>query len=195
MQSRLLGTLAGITLLAATNLAAQRPQTREGFWISLGGGTDSLSWGCDGCSSRDHGGGTINLRLGGTPSQQFLLGAELNEVYVDIGLAEIRAGYGAFTMYWYPSATGGLFVKGGVGVGTYVRESDSSKAQSTSAAILLGTGYDIRVGRKISVNPMLTLWSSNKAYLKENRVPIETGFRQSGVTLQLGITFHDVKFH
>lgn len=183
-----------IAALSPTSLAAQRPQTRQGFWISMSGGTGNLNWSCDGCSKRDHGGGTLAVRLGGSPSQNFLLGAEFNELFVDLGVAEISAGYGAFTVYWYPSATGGVFVKGGAGIGTYYRHtSDTLTARSTSAAILLGAGYDIRVGRKISINPMLTLWSSNKAYLKEEGVPIATGFRQYGVALQLGVTYHNLK--
>jgi hypothetical protein len=42
----------------------------------------------------------------------------------------------------------------------------------------------------ISVNPMLTLWRSNKAYLKDNGATLNAGFRHSGATVQLGITFH-----
>lgn len=191
---QLIVALTLMTGSSPTSLAAQRPQTRQGFWIGLAGGTGNLSWNCDGCTSRDHGGSTINIRLGGSPSQQFLLGGEINELLVDLGTAEIGAGYVAFTVYWYPSATGGLFVKGGPGLGTYYRHtSDTVTARSTSAAIQLGAGYDFRVGRKISISPMLTLWTSNKAYLKEEGVPIATGFRQYGVALQLGVTFHNIK--
>jgi len=183
-----------MTALSPTSLAAQRAQTRQGFWVSLGGGTGNLNWSCDGCSKLDHGGGALAVRAGGSPSQNILLGGEINQVFVDLGTVEITAGYSAFTVYWYPSATGGLFVKSGVGVGTYYqRTSDTVTAHSTSAALLLGAGYDIRVGRKISVNPMLTLWSSNKAYLKEAGVPIATGLRQYGVALQLGVTYHHIK--
>jgi hypothetical protein len=190
---QLIVALTMMTGLSPTSLAAQRPQTRQGFWVSMSGGTGNLSWSCDGCSKRDHGGGTLAVRLGGSPSQNVLLGAEFNELFVDLGVDEIAAGYGAFTAYWYPSATGGLFLKGGVGVGHYQRTSDTLTARSSGAAILLGAGYDIRVGRKFSVNPMLTVWSSNKAYLKEEGVPIATGFRQYGVALQLGVTYHNIK--
>lgn len=189
-----IAALTVLTVPTTTNLAAQRPQIRQGFWIGLAGGTGNLMWDCDGCASRDHGGGTINIRLGGSPSQQFLLGGEINELLVDLGTSEIGAGYVAFTVYWYPRATGGLFLKGGPGVGTYYRHtSDTATARSASAAIQLGAGYDIRVGRKISISPMLTWWSSKKAYLKEEGAPIATGFRQVGVALQFGVTFYNIK--
>ena len=51
-------------------------------------------------------------------------------------------------------------------------------------------GYDWRVGRKISISPMLTLWSSTKADLRDNDVTVDTGFRHGGANLQVGITFH-----
>lgn len=189
-----IAALTVLALLTTTDLAAQRPQTRPGFWASMSAGTGNLNWSCDGCSKRDHGGATLAMRLGGSTSQNFLLGAEFNWTFVDLGTDAINGGYSAFTVYWYPSATGGLFIKGGVGIGTYYRRtSDSVTARSTSAAILLGAGYDIRVGRKISLNPMLTLWSSNKAFLKDAGVPIATGFRQYGVALQFGVTYHHFK--
>lgn len=185
---------AVLTLLTTATLAAQRPQTHQGFWIGMAGGTGNFTSACDGCASQDHGGGTINVRLGGSPSQQFLLGGEVHELLVDLGSAELGAGYVAFTVSWYPSPTGGLFVKGGPGVGTYYKRlSDSVTERSTSAAIQLGVGYDIRVGRKISIGPMLTWWTSNKAYLKDHGTPVARGFRQGGVTLQFGITFYSLK--
>ena len=186
--------IVAFTVMSPKILTAQRPQSRPGFWASMSGGSGNLNWSCDGCSKRSHGGATIAMRVGGSPSQNVLLGAEINYLLVDLGTAAINAGYSAFTVYWYPSATGGLFIKSGVGVGTfYQRTSDSLTARSASAALLLGAGYDIRVGRKISLNPMLTVWSSNKAYLKEEGAPIATGFRQYGVTLQFGVTYHHIK--
>src|SRR6266508_4232222 len=119
-QTRSLTMRARWILLAAllpSSLAAQRPQTREGFWISFGVGQGNLRWECDGCATQDHGGPTGFIRLGGTPSKKVLLGAEMNGWSLDIGAAEITALTTTFTVYWYPSATGGLFLKGGVGGG------------------------------------------------------------------------------
>ena len=53
-----------------------------------------------------------------------------------------------------------------------------------------GGGYDIRVGQKISITPMLSFWGSNKSDLEDNGTTVETGFRHTGATIQLGITFH-----
>ena len=60
----------------------------------------------------------------------------MNAWALDIGAAEIAAGYSAFTVYWYPSATGGLFVKGGLGAALYLRKTATSEAESNSGATL-----------------------------------------------------------
>ncbi|HEV8400300.1 MAG TPA: hypothetical protein VGQ18_10745 [Gemmatimonadales bacterium] len=179
-----------LAALLPSSLAAQNPQTREGFWIGFGVGQGNLAWSCDGCTDQDHGGPTGFLRLGGTPSKKVLLGAELNFWSLDFGATEITAGYTAFTAYWYPSATGGLFLKGGFGGAIYTRKTAASEASSPGGALVLGAGYDIRVGQKLSITPMLSFWGSNKADLKDNGTTIETGFRHTGGTLQVGITFH-----
>lgn len=179
-----------LAVLLPSSLAAQRPQTREGFWIGFGVGQGNLAWSCDGCVDQDHGGPTGFLRLGGTPSQKVLLGAEMNFWSLDFGATEITAGYTAFTAYWYPSATGGLFLKGGFGGGVFSRQTAATEATSTGGVLVLGGGYDIRVGRKISITPMLSFWGSNKSNLKDNGTTIETGFRHTGGTIQVGITFH-----
>jgi len=189
-QRFLVGVLAGMCFLATTNLAAQRAQTREGFWIGFGVGQGNLRWECNGCSTQDHGGPTGFIRLGGTPSQKVLLGAEINGWSLDIGAAEITALTTTFSIYWYPSATGGLFLKGGLGGGVYERKTASTDAQSTGGAVQFGGGYDLRVGQKISITPMLTLWASGKADLKDGSTTLNTGFRHSGGTIQVGITFH-----
>jgi hypothetical protein len=179
-----------LAALLPASLAAQRPQIREGFWIGFGLGQGNLNWKCDSCVAQDHGGPTGFLRLGGTLSQKVLLGAELNFWSLDFGATEITAGYTAFTAYWYPSATGGLFLKGGFGGAIYTRQTGTAEATSKGGAIVLGGGYDIRVGRKISITPMLSFWGSNKADLTDNGTTVETGFRHTGGTIQLGITFH-----
>lgn len=185
-----------LAALLPASLAAQRPQTREGFWFGFGVGQGNLSWKCDGCTDQDHGGPTGFFRLGGTPSQRVLLGAEVNFWSLDFGAAETTAGYAAFTAYWYPSATGGLFLKSGFGGAFYSRHTAVNpvilpkvEATSKAGALVVGGGYDIRLG-KISITPMLSFWASNKADLTDNGTTIETGFRHTGGTIQLGITFH-----
>jgi len=145
------GILLALFLMAVP-LAAQYPQTRQGFWFHAGLGYGSL--GCDDCDDRE-GGLSGGLALGGTlGSGKVLLGAattgwtkEENDVRLSVGtlLAIIR---------WYPSATGGFFLTGGLGFGTIKLSVEGLGSDSESGpAALIGLGYDIRVGRNVSLTP------------------------------------------
>jgi hypothetical protein len=55
---------------------------------------------------------------------------------------------------FYPSATGGFFLLGGLGFGAIeVDVSGFGSASETGAGALLGLGYDIRVGENVSLTP------------------------------------------
>ena len=55
---------------------------------------------------------------------------------------------------FYPSATGGFFMTGGLGLGTVsAGVSGFGSASQTGVAALLGLGYDIPVGRSVSLTP------------------------------------------
>ena len=188
MRAIVLIMTAGV--IGAAPAIAQRPQTREGFWIGFGFGGGNLNWSCDACASQSEAGPTGFFRLGGTTSEKVLLGAEINSWTMDIGAATITGGVVVFVVNWYPKASGGLFLKGGLGAATYLRQTASADAESSSGGALLGVGYDIRVARNFSLTPVLTFWGSGKADLKSNGAVVETGLRQSAATLQLGFTFH-----
>lgn len=192
MRTMLMGLAALVTTGLATPraVAAQHPQTREGFWIGFGVGSGTLNWECDACPSESHGGPTGFLRLGGTLSAKLRLGGEINGWSLDFGNTKITALVTVFSVDWYPSASGGFFLKGGVGGAAFSRQTAASEAVSSSGSVLLGVGYDIRVGRNVSITPVLNLWGSGAADLKDNGAVVETGLRHTAGTLQLGITFH-----
>ena len=81
-------------------------------------------------------------RRSGTPSEalRVRMAAKIDEID-----ARIR---------FYPSATGGFFVTGGVGYGE-VRASAPGFGSATESggAAILGMGYDIRVARNTSITP------------------------------------------
>ncbi|MBK6306528.1 MAG: hypothetical protein IPF47_12780 [Gemmatimonadetes bacterium] len=55
---------------------------------------------------------------------------------------------------FYPSATGGFYLTGGLGVATLdLGVSGYGSASDTGVSALLGVGYDIRVGRNVSLTP------------------------------------------
>lgn len=133
---------------------AQRPQTREGFYIGfgLGGG----SFGCSDCTSRE-GSVTGQLRLGGALNQQLLLGVESAAWTKEEGGARLTHGNVSAVAQFYPSATNGFYVSGGVGVSRLEAQASSGGVTATvtesGLGFTAGMGYDVRVGNNFSVSP------------------------------------------
>lgn len=152
---RLISRLAVIGILlgmVATPGEAQRAQMRDGFWFTVGVGGGSL--GCKDCEERENGGaGTI--ALGGTLSRNVLLGGSLNGWTKSEDGATLTVGLVAVEARFYPSATGGFFLKAGAGVGSVDLSFGNVTVSENGAGGMVGLGYDIRVGRMISLTPWL----------------------------------------
>jgi len=142
--------IALVALLAPSLLTAQRPQTRQGFWFNGGLGWGSA--GCDGCDGREEA-PTIALAVGGTLNQKFLLGASIDGWSKSEGGTTLTIVTLLARVRWYPSARGGFFVTGGVGLGTVDAEAGGLSGNENGTGALLGIGYDIRIGRMTSLTP------------------------------------------
>lgn len=126
---------------------------RQGFWIGLGLGAGSL--GCEGCGDRLTG-VSGNFALGGTLSRHVLLGVFFNGWTKSEDGATLTGGTLTGGLRVYPSARHGFFLMGGAGVATMELDTDAfGDANETGASAVLGFGYDIRVGRAISVTPFV----------------------------------------
>jgi hypothetical protein len=125
-------------------------QTRQGFWFNGGLGYGSL--GCQDCGSRE-GGLSGGLALGGSLSQKVLLGAGTNAWTKSENGATLTVGTLTALIRFYPSATGGFFLLGGLGVGTIHAEVSGFGASENGVGALVGLGYDIRVGQNVSLTP------------------------------------------
>jgi hypothetical protein len=144
--------LAALVAFAAPRaVSAQGNHVRQGFWFSAGLGYGSL--GCQDCSARE-GALSGGLALGGTLSQKVLLGVGTN------GWTKSEGGYtatvGTLTaqVRFYPSATGGFFLLGGLGLGSIHEEvADFGSASEVGPGALVGLGYDFRVGQNVSLTP------------------------------------------
>lgn len=129
------------------------PQTRQGFWFNVGLGYGSL--GCDNCNGRE-GGLSGGLSLGGTLSQKFLLGVGTTGWTRSEGGTTLTVGTLDLRFRFYPSATGGFFLTGGLGVGSIHAEVNGFGSDTeTGGAAVVGLGYDARVGSNVSLTPFL----------------------------------------
>ena len=201
MRKPVLGVLVAATLLLAAPRAwAGHPQERHGFWIGFGAGYGSAhgSFDCDDCQGDEdddrEGSFTGFLKLGGTLSPNVLLGVESNAWVKEESGATLTLGSVTGTITVYPSATGGFFLKGGFGASVIHSSAEFGtvdvSASQTGWGLLAGIGYDIRVGRNISLTPCV-----NYTYGKPGDLVFEgeetlPNWKQNVVSFELGITFH-----
>jgi hypothetical protein len=144
--------LAGLALVASPLLAhAQNAQVRDGFWFSGGLGYGSL--GCQDCGSRT-GGMSGGLSLGGTITPRFLVGVGTEGWTKTEQGATLTVGTLDARVRFYPSATGGFFVTGGLGIGTMTGTVPGfGTVTENGLGTLVGIGYDYRIARNTSITP------------------------------------------
>jgi len=144
--------------LAPRSAVAQEGDTstahpRSGFWFNGGLGWGSL--GCDGCTGRE-GGGVLSLAVGGSLSQNVLLGASIDGWSKEENGTRLTASSLLATARFYPSTDNGFFLRGGLGLGTVETSiSGVGSGSETGAGALLGLGYDFRIGESVSLTPYL----------------------------------------
>ena len=152
---------------------------RSGFWISLGGGPADGNIQCD-CPRtfaipepwKGGAGGSGTLALGGTVSPKLQLGAEISswELSDDLNNIESVSSISllSFIAKYYPNATGGFHLKGGVGVGTSTLERerqvntlrrDTFRLEASGLGMQFGLGYDIPLGsaKRFAITPFINL--------------------------------------
>ena len=154
-------SISALTLVLAGAVCPASAQLRErkhdGFWISFGvGGGRNYNKDLDG-GDLDGGGGY--LRMGGTPSEQILIGGEVIGWTRQENGGTLARGNATFTIEFYPSRDGDFFIKGGIGGGSLQVSSTALGTTVTQsqngAGETIGIGYDVRVGHNLYITPNL----------------------------------------
>ena len=146
--------LTAAVLASAVPLLAQHPQVRRGFWISGGPAFGSLDLACSGCETDRESGLTLLLAMGGTPRPGLLIGGELEGWGKELGGVDVTVGHVSGVAYWYPRPASGFFVKGGLGIAVYsVDAGPLGEEEDTGLGLHGGLGYDVRIGRNLSLTP------------------------------------------
>jgi hypothetical protein len=187
--TRVLGLVIVLTT-SASAARAQYPERREGFWIGFGLGYGSANVTCDSCGSGPRTGGvTAFLKLGGTPSPNLLIGGAINGWSHSSGGATETMGNVTASLYYYPVARGGFFLTGGLGFSDY-RVDTSPTVDGTGWGFTAGAGYDIRVGRNVSLTPVANFVYGGVGDLSvSGGGTFATGWKQNVVDFGLGVTF------
>lgn len=183
---RLFRIVASVAVSLMVLATAAQAQQRQGFWIGFGlGGGVNTSQGLD---DARRGGGAAYLRLGGTVSQQVMLGAEFlgwgRTEDVSSGTATIGRGNATFMGMLYPSPTGGFFIKGGAGFATVGVTADILGTTVTATENGFGTTVGLGVDAKLGNNLYLT---PNLDFLFQ---AFEGGTTNTLVLFTLGLTWH-----
>jgi hypothetical protein len=131
---------------------------------------------CDGHLSGASGG----LSLGGTMNDKLLLGLGTTGWYRSRDGVALNAGTLDARLRFYPSVTSGLFLTGGLGLGTIrVGANGLGSERETGVGFVLGLGWDVRIRQNMSLTPF---WNGSAVRTSS----ADANFGQFG----LGITIH-----
>jgi hypothetical protein len=173
--------------------ATGRPNTREGFWVSAG-----LDLGAAKSNGTLFPGWSGSVRLGGTLSQSVLVGGEVDTwLHTESWTATETITAGSLVVLWYPSGTGALYLKFGLGGMMHYWGVGDSRYTFSAPSALLGLGYEVRVGPRLSLSPYAEALAGSTTQLRDgpdDTSPAEetasskyfTTFLQVG----LGLTWH-----
>ena len=146
---RVVSILGLFVLMTAGSAQAQ---SHEGLWVGFGFGGGSLGI-ADG-TGRDT--GVVGyLKLGGTINERLLRGVESNGWVKEQSGGTVTHTNSSAVAYFYPSATGGFFLKGGLGWSRLSIEVAGIGVAENGGGAVLGLGYDARVGDNWSITPVL----------------------------------------
>lgn len=185
--------LVTLCIVGAPALWAQHPQVRDGFWIGFGLGYGPLDPSCTGCGSLDSRSSfTGHLRLGGTLRPDVLLGGDIVTWTKSANGVDDVGGNVTAAAYFYPKVRSGFFLKGGVGIAFFSTSPNNSGAGADGAGVgfTIGAGYDLRVGRNISLTPVANLLYGSVGDLQVNGGTVQQGWKQTILEFGLDVTFH-----
>lgn len=167
-------------VFVASPLTAQDRPVRDGFWGSVGGG---VGFNLTENSEGEHLAGLSAVaRAGWALSPKWLVGGDVIGWFYSEDGADLTRGFVGGTVLFYPSATGGFYLKGSIG-GAFSRVSAGAASDGTTWGFgsALGLGYDLRLANSL----YLTLGAD---WLFQDVSVNTRGNNQLGM-LTLGLTF------
>lgn len=200
---KLIKASAGILLAAFTVVPrAAHGQERQGFWFGAGAGYGSADTSCDECQNDTREAvRTAYVMAGWTVTPRFLLGGEFNawsdnDMNAGPNVEMKLKAYGASaTVTFYPRASSGFFIRGGVGASFVdadfeLRRTTISADLGKGVGLVVGGGYDVRLGRSVSLTPALNVRVGHIGDVRVDGETFVSGWKQNVVDITLGLTFH-----
>lgn len=184
-----------MALLLGAGLSADA-QERRGFWIGAGVSLGSAEVSAAGVDPERNRVSVVDVAAGWTLSPRLLIGAEGNSFSVTFfdGVASQQAGIIdlAAIVSYYPRASSGFFVKGGVGPTFADDLEDSPTLDVTGRGVggIIGTGYDIYIGRNFSLTTAVDVRFSRIAEVRLDERPGFRNWRHNVIEFTVGIKFN-----
>ncbi len=139
-------------------LAAQRagtPPAASGFWYGGGVGVGWARVSCTICRGDIENGPAGFVRLGGTVGPHVLVGAEVAAWFHGDDQVDENAWAVSAAAYWYPSRTGGWYLKSGLGYTTHSVDDGVDVVRTYGFGPQVGAGYEFPVGRDWRLGPFV----------------------------------------
>jgi hypothetical protein len=193
MRHHTLAALLAVSFLFAGPAWAGHPQERKGFWVGFGGGYGSAiaNADCPDCGGGNREGSFAGFfKLGGTLNERVLLGVESNAWRKEQEGVRLTLGNVSGTVTFYPQASSGFFLKAGLGLAYMDTQVENVSINKTGLGVLGGLGYDIRVGRNISITPCANYYYGKPGDVTVLGEPVLPGFNYNVFDFGIGITFH-----
>jgi hypothetical protein len=179
-----------LLLATVTPVTAQYPSVRQGFWYGFGFGVGKGQVHCSICADQSGTDLTASLRAGGTLSKSWLLGGEFDFWTNSQDLVTRRSWSLSAVGLWYPWPAGGAYAKGGIGITGYHASDSVDVITASRLGLMLGVGYEWRIGKKYSLNPYFNYLYTLPGDLKFNEVVIADDARISSLQLGVGLVIH-----
>jgi hypothetical protein len=186
--------LLGALVWAYAPLSAQTAQDRDlqRFWIHLNLGYGTANVSCDSCGTGPRlDGATYGLELGGTVSPSMRLGGLFEAWTHQVGDATEYMENVGLVMYYYPSVSSGLFLKGSVGFASY-HASGIPAIDGTGWGYSGGLGYEFPIGSSVTLIPFADYVVGHVGELdfSDGSGAFATGWNQNFVAVGLSFGFY-----
>jgi hypothetical protein len=175
---------------------------RDGFWWGVGLGAAQGTLDCDNTACDNFDKYTFpmgDIHIGFTPSPSLALGLEFtggqkSDGFLQLGSSETETiGDVNVSAYFYPKASGNLFLQGGLSAVIWEAKVDPNWDRLVAGGLTLGAGYDFRFGRNTSFTPVLRgVFSASHALTDQdgNDPASGTKFKLSFIQLGASIIWH-----
>ena len=203
LPARWRSALAAASFLALL-LAAPRPATaqaakvplevRHGLWIDFGLGGGQVDYWSDQQPTASRTTVTMALRGGIVVAPALRLGIEVNGWGIEMAdmwdpAQGVSVNETLLIAQLYPWPARNLYLKGGLGWGAFNTNHADDFGSSAFGAVIAGVGYDIRLGRSISVT-VAADYARGPMGSADARITTSTGRRFRAWSVNLGLQYH-----